>query len=86
MITGHEEEMNSLEDRTDNTEMKIWFSAKLQFLEEELKAIESLVAPDYVQDKDIFGNDVMRSEMIKDEIKDIKIALQSLRNESNNKS
>ena len=53
-------------------ELIIWCKAKLDILEAELKRIESGVAPDYVQDKDLLGNDLMRSEMIKNEIKDLK--------------
>ena len=53
-------------------ELIIWCKAKLDILEAELKRIESGVAPDYVQDKDLLGNNLMRSEMIKDEIKDLK--------------
>lgn len=53
-----------------------WYEGKLSLLTEELKSIESGVAPDYVQDKDLFGKEVLRSEMIKDEIRDIKVALE----------
>jgi len=52
-----------------------WYEGKLAILNEELKRIESGVAPDYVQDKDLFGKEILRSEMIKDEIRDIKVAL-----------
>ena len=52
-----------------------WYEGELSLLTEELKRIENGVAPDYVQDKDMFGKEILRSEMIKDEIRDIKIAL-----------
>lgn len=52
-----------------------WYEGKLSLLSEELMRIESGIAPDYVQDKDLFGKEVLRSEMIKDEIRDIKIVL-----------
>ena len=52
-----------------------WYEGKLSLLSEELLRIESGVAPDYVQDKDLFGKEILRSELIKDEIRDMKIAL-----------
>lgn len=52
-----------------------WYEGKLSLLSEELHRIESGVAPDYVQDKDLFGKEILRSELIKDEIRDMKIAL-----------
>lgn len=66
----------------EKTELVIWCKAKLDALESELKRIIDGIAPDYVQDKDFLGNNLMRSEMIKGEIKDLKITLSS--NESNN--
>jgi len=62
-------------EKFNKSELAIWLKAKLDVLEAELKRIESGVAPDYVQDKDLLGNDLMRSEMIRDEIRDIRIAL-----------
>lgn len=64
------------------SELVIWCKAKLDVLEPELKRIIDGIAPDYVQDKDLLGNNLMRSEMIKDEIKDLKITISG--NESNN--
>lgn len=58
-------------------ELVIWCKGKLDVLESELKRIENGTAPDYVQDKDLLGNNLMRSEIIKDEIKDIRIAIDS---------
>ena len=62
-------------EKLNKSELAIWLKAKLDVLESELKRIESGVAPDYVQDKDLLGNNLMRSEMIRDEIRDIKTAL-----------
>ena len=62
-------------EKFNKSELAIWLKAKLDVLEAELKRIESGVAPDYVQDKDLLGNDLMRSEMIRDEIRDIRIAV-----------
>ena len=59
-------------EKFNKSELVIWCKAKLDVLEAELKRIESGVAPDYVQDKDLLGNDLMRSEMIRDEIRDLK--------------
>lgn len=66
----------------NKAELVIWCKAKLDVLESELKRIIDGMAPDYVQDKDLLGNNLMRSEIIKDEIKDLKITISS--NESNN--
>lgn len=63
-------------------ELIIWCKAKLDVLESELKRIIDGIAPDYVQDKDLLGNNLMRSEMIKNEIKDLKITISG--NEGNN--
>lgn len=59
----------------NESELIIWCKAKLDMLESELKRISDGVAPDYVQDKDLLGNSLMRSEMIKDEIRDLKITI-----------
>ena len=59
-------------------ELVIWCKGKLDVLESELKRITNGTAPDYVQDKDLLGNNLMRSEMIKDEIKDLKITINGL--------
>ena len=59
-------------ENLNKSELVIWCKAKLDVLESELKRIDNGTAPDYVQDKDMFGKNLMRSEMIKDEIKDLK--------------
>ena len=69
-------------ENLNKSELVIWCKAKLDAIESELKRIEDGIAPDYVQDKDLLGNNLMRSQMIKDEIKDLKITISS--NESNN--
>lgn len=66
----------------NKAELAIWCKAKLDVLESELKRIIDGIAPDYVQDKDLLGNNLMRSEMIKDEIRDLKITISG--NEGNN--
>ena len=62
-------------EKLNKSELVIWLKAKLDVLGAELRRIESGTAPDYIQDKDLLGNNLMRSEMIRDEIKDIRIAL-----------
>jgi hypothetical protein len=62
--------MNKLSER-----MIGWYEGQLDLLNKELKMIESHVAPDYVQDKDMYNREILRSEMIMDEIRDINIAL-----------
>lgn len=65
-----------------NKELIIWCKAKIEVLESELKRIDEGIAPNYAQDKDLLGNSLMRSEMIKDEIRDLKITISA--NEGNN--
>jgi len=64
-------------ENLNKSELVIWCKAKLDVLESELKRIADGIAPDYVQDIDLLGNNLMRSEMIKDEIKDLKITINS---------
>ncbi len=65
-------------ENLNKSELVIWWcKAKLDVLESELKRIADGIAPDYVQDIDLLGNNLMRSEMIKYEIKDLKIIINS---------
>ena len=79
-LTNNEREikMENTERKLSNEQMISFYKGKLDVLKSEQKRINEGVAPDYVQDKDLYGREIKRSEMIADDVKDIMIAIESL--------